>query len=134
MSLNEALEQGLRSVPGCQTVCYIDLPTGLILGSAALRPRPQEALDRIATAAAYLVESNGLSAISDQMRQSDAASVPNPAAVRQFFVHGPSTLRFFVQAKNEPEHVLCYVCDLSADPERVAQMAMENRQHVANEF
>lgn len=123
MSLKEALNRGLNDIPGCRTVCYVDMPSGLVLSSSSRRPRPQEVLDRIAVLAGKLFQSEGFAAVAD-----------GPDKARQFTVFGQENMQVFVQPQNDPEHVLCYVCDMDADPDLVAEQVKSHRALVAEVF
>ena len=126
MSLNEVLDSGLASIPGCRTLCYVDMPSGLVLGASSHRRRAQEVYDRVADLATKLFHSKGFAALSPD--------TDDAGAMRQFIVFGKADAKYFVQAGEDPDHVLCYICDLSAEPEQVSKAVVAHRQQVADVF
>ncbi|MFZ1727733.1 MAG: hypothetical protein WBO29_07035 [Albidovulum sp.] len=122
MSLKDALIAGLDTVPGCETICYVDMDSGLVLASHCHIRRPQEFYDRIASLATKLMQSPSLADPSGKV-DTDEKSI---------FVFGHDRTHVFVKAKTFPEHAICYMCASNADTDALSAAVMTNRETIAN--
>lgn len=128
MSLNDALEHGLKDVPGCRAVCYVDTTSGLVLATRAVKPYPQEVLDSFASITSQLVNSPALSSMRGQL--SDGESKDNDVCM----VFGQTGLNIFVRAPKYPEHALCYICNETTNPDEILAKVWQNQDNVAGAF
>lgn len=87
---------------GCRALAFADLSTKMILITDSDSNLRREALDALCGEAAVLFGTKGAPAFGDQ--QSNNASVTSPSAFRTF-----------VRAANEPNDVLCCICDPDLD-------------------
>lgn len=104
MTLKKVLHAGLDALPECRTIAYVDMPSGLVLASASLTPVRQEALDKLAVAAATLLESPALAGMG----------CGAPGGARPVAMIGRGKACLFLRALSFPEHALCYMCDETA--------------------
>lgn len=119
MSLDEMLDVGLHSIPGCESICYVDMPTRLVLASQSRKPRPQEVYDAIADSAVRMLRGAGVSAVG-----------PSDADARRVCLFGGVDVQVFVQPKAQAEHALCCVCDLGADLDAITGKIEELRENL----
>lgn len=103
MSLRDVIEGGLRSLPDCLSISYVDMPARLVLATASREPASQEVLDRYAAIAGRLFAGPGLAALSE-------AEAPDEAAVL-----GARHAYLFLRAARDPDHALCLVCRRDGD-------------------
>ncbi len=128
MSLKDALEAGLADLPDCQTVCYVDMPSGLVLGAASRSPVAQELLDRLALLAATLLDSPALAALRDRLGTGRNGATGVGASV---MVMGQGAMHVLVRSPSFPEHALCYICARTADPGVIERQVAAHRSLVA---
>ncbi len=123
MKLNDALADGLHAIPGCRSLCYIDMPSRLVLGAKSHRSQPQEFYDACARQAGLLFRGQGMAGLQSQARARSSVSI--------FTRTG---LRMFVRPGNDVDHALCYHMDLPDDADEIFAAVEENRAHVAAAF
>ena len=87
---------------GCRTIAFADLSTQMILVTDSGSNLPRESLDDLCAQAALMLGANGKPFLGTQ--QSSAAALANTGS-----------LRVFVRADQEPNDVLCCICDPSVD-------------------
>ena len=126
MSLKDALVEGLASIPECQTICYVDLTSGLVLASHAHTRRPQEFYDRIGALAAQLLLSPSINSMA-QTLTGDAGDLDG----RVIYVFGTDQVHAFVKSKLFPDHAICYMCAGTVDANDLPQPIMQNREAIA---
>ena len=127
MSLKDALVAGLDAVPECQTICYVDMSSGLVLASQGRSRRPQEFYDKIASLAASFLQSPTMAEMAKSM-----AIVTEPESSPCICLFGGDQTHVFVKAKSFPEHAICYMCSPTVNPDALSAAVMENREIVAN--
>ncbi len=125
MALSEALREGLETIPGCRSVCYVDMRAGLVLGAQSHKPCPQERYDRMADMAARLFSEGVLSLVEHA-----AETAPDT----EFTVCDPSGATVFVRGTEEPDHALCCQCDLPVDPPEISDAMRSLRRKVTHVF
>jgi hypothetical protein len=129
MSLKEALDSGLATVPGCRTICYVDMASGLVLGSASLARVRQEQFDRLAGAAGTLLHLPALSQLATRL---GGARIAADAGLAQLTIARADELIVLARSPAYPEHALCYVCDSDADPAEVDRGIAEHKNKLAD--
>ncbi|MCK0095854.1 hypothetical protein MWU60_09780 [Yoonia sp. F2084L] len=87
---------------GCRALAFADLSTKMILITDSDSNLRREALDALCGEATVLFGAKGKPALGE--RQSNAACVASPSAFRAF-----------VRAADEPNDVLCCICDPKVD-------------------
>jgi hypothetical protein len=122
MSLKDALIAGLDTVPGCETICYVDMASGLVLASHCYTRRPQEFYDKIASFATKLMQSPSLVGPSGKIEADEKC----------IFVLGHNRTHVFVKAMTFPEHAICYMCANSDDTDALSAAVTLNRETIAN--
>ena len=120
MFLSNALDQGLDLVPTCKALCLVDISAGLVLGKSSINSTPQEQFDKMADCAATLF-SDGLGLIRLSAK----------GELDQFSVYGQTGLQIYVRAPNEPDHVLCYQCDLTGNVTAIVRAVRSHTNNVA---
>lgn len=87
---------------GCRTIAFADLSTQMILVTDSSSTLPRETLDALCAQAALMLGANGKVFLGSH--QSSAAALANN-----------SGLRVFVRAGQEPNDVLCCICEPTVD-------------------
>ncbi len=87
---------------GCHTLAFADLSTQMILVTDSASNLPREALDALCADAALMLSANGKPVIGAHPSTAAAMATKN-------------ALRFFVRADQEPNDVLCCICEPTVD-------------------
>ena len=122
MSLKELLNREVQEVPDCRSACYVDMPAGLVLGSASTVPQPQEVFDALARRAALLLHAGGF------------AQTLTSRDVPPFFLYSAAQVEVFARSRHDPEQALCYICASVADAGAVAARIAEGDRRIAETF
>ena len=128
MPLKDALIAGLETVPQCETICYIDMDSGLVLASHSRQHRPQEFYDKTASLATRLMQSPSLADRFDKLDDNNKIDDDD----RNIFVFGQNRTHVFVKAKTFPNHAICYMCARSAETQTLSDAVAKNRETIAN--
>ena len=125
MSLKDALVAGLETVPDCEAVCYVDMSSGLVLGSHGRSRKPQEFYDRMGAFATRVLTNAALSNLAETHGGGTDGCV---------VIFGARNTHVFVKSKTFNDHALCYMCATTAEPDALTIGVIENRETVANAF
>lgn len=112
MSLRNALDSALETVPDCRAICYVDLSTGLVLASSLRIRLPQEHLDRVAQVGADLVD-----------------KCPDNSAIVTLFAR--NDLFAFTRLDGNADHMLCYDCGAHCDHDMITKAISQSRKQIA---
>ena len=119
MSLNEILDSSLKTIPGCESICYVDMLSCLVLASRSHMPRPQEIYDAIAQNAVLVLRGGGVSS----MGSPDATN-------RRIYLFSSLDVKVFLQPEAQEEHALCCEFNCDADIESATSALDELRQKI----
>lgn len=117
MSLQDALDAALESVPDCKVVGYIDISSGLVLRKAVDSPVAQEILDRIAAVASALWQGREFPGfVSEQLKLSEPSD-------GLFLLSAPRQTYLFAQSPKHDEHAICFRCGTDVEATELFQAA-----------
>ncbi|WP_171169612.1 hypothetical protein [Ruegeria sp. HKCCA0370] len=114
MSIQTALNSAIETIPDCIAAGYIDMETGMLLGSSVSDPDCADSLDVLAVAVANLFQGRGVAAFEALLRQAGSADEEN-AGFGEVAVFSKDRLNIFLRTKEYPDHVVCYICRNSAN-------------------
>ena len=114
MSIQTALNSAMETIPDCIAAGYIDMETGMLLGSSVSDPDCADSLDILAVAVANLFQGQGVAAFEALLRQAGSADEEN-AGFGEVAVFSKDKLNIFLRTKEYPDHVVCYICRNSAN-------------------
>lgn len=114
MSIQTALNSAMETIPDCIAAGYIDMETGMLLGSSVSDPDCADSLDVLAVAVANLFQGQGVAAFEALLRQAGSADEEN-AGFGEVAVFSKDRLNIFLRTKEYPDHVVCYICRNSAN-------------------
>ncbi|WP_171205133.1 hypothetical protein [Ruegeria sp. HKCCA0235A] len=114
MSIQTALNSAMETIPDCIAAGYIDMETGMLLGSSVSDPDCADSLDVLAVAVANLFQGRGVAAFEALLRQAGSADEEN-AGFGEVAVFSKDRLNIFLRTKEYPDHVVCYICRNSAN-------------------
>lgn len=115
MSLDNALAKAQQLVPECVAAGYVDMSTGMLLGSKTVDSHPQEVLDLVAAATADLFQGQSVTTIEKLFRKSRGQTEDGRHYFKEFIVFSDNLLHVFIRSKKKADQVLVFVCRGSAN-------------------
>ncbi|WP_109311066.1 MULTISPECIES: hypothetical protein [Ruegeria] len=114
MSIEAALKSAMETIPDCVAAGYVDMETGMLLGTSVRDQEDAEVLDSLALAVANLFQGGGVGAFEALLRKSGNADTENPG-FGEIAVFSKDRLNIFLRTQAYPDHVVCYICRNSAN-------------------
>ncbi|MTI00840.1 MULTISPECIES: hypothetical protein [Alphaproteobacteria] len=114
MTIEAALTTAMETIPDCIAAGYVDMETGMLLGTKTTEPESEEVLDTLAVAVANLFQGQGVKAFEKLLRAAGVQDSENPG-FGEIAVFSNDRLHIFLRTKEYPEHVVCYICRDSAN-------------------
>jgi hypothetical protein len=115
MSLDNAIQQALNSIPECVAGGYVDMSTGMLLGVKTIDSHPAEVLDLVAAATADLFQGPTVISIEKMFRKSRGQVESNSHYFQEIMVFSENLLHVFMRCKTYPDHAVCFVCRKSVN-------------------
>ena len=123
MSLDQALQATMSTVPECLASGYVDMDTGMLLGVQTVESQPQEVLDTLAAATADLFQGQSVTQIEKLFKKIRGQEKDEQHYFQEILVFSEHFLHVFMRTKKYPGHVVCFVCRRSANPGMVLTKA-----------
>lgn len=114
MTIEAALNTAMKTIPDCIAAGYLDMETGMLLGTNTLDLDSADVLDSLALAVANLFQGRGIKAFEDLLRAAGVEEVDNPG-FGEIAVFSNDRLNIFLRTREYPDHVVCYICRSSAN-------------------
>jgi hypothetical protein len=102
MSLDNAIQQALNSIPECVAGGYVDMSTGMLLGVKTVDSHPAEVLDLVAAATADLFQGPTVISIEKMFRKSRGQAESNSHYFQEIMVFSENLLHVFMRCKTYP--------------------------------
>lgn len=115
MSLDNAIQQAINSIPECVAGGYVDMSTGMLLGVKTIDSHPAEVLDLVAAATADLFQGPTVVAIEKLFRKSRGQAETGSHYFQEIMVFSENLLHVFMRSKKYPDHAVCFVCRKSVN-------------------
>ncbi|MFA4968602.1 MAG: hypothetical protein WC540_03155 [Sulfuritalea sp.] len=116
MSLDQALQKAVSSIPECVAGGFIDLASGMLLGVKTVDSHPNEVMDLLAAATADLFQGANVTTIEQIFKK--ARGIPATDQHHYFqeiIVNSDNLLHIFMRGKTNESLVACFVCRKSAN-------------------
>ncbi|MFY2825496.1 hypothetical protein [Ruegeria sp. MALMAid1280] len=114
MTIEAALNTAMETIPDCIAAGYVDMETGMLLGTNTQDQDSADVLDSLALAVANLFQGRGVKAFEELLREAGAEEVENPG-FGEIAVFSNDRLNIFLRTREYPDHVVCYICRSSAN-------------------
>jgi hypothetical protein len=115
MSLDNALQEMITSVPECVAAGYVDLPSGMILGIKTVDSHPTEVVDIIAAATADLFQGPNVITIEKLFKKARGVNDDGSHYFQEMIINSDNLIHIFLRARSNSEQVLCIVTRKSAN-------------------
>ncbi len=109
MSIELALSSAIETIPDCVAAGYVDMETGMLLGTSAEDSDSADALDHLALAVANLFQGRGVKGFEELLRTAQIDDVEHPG-FGEIAVFSDDRLHIFLRTQKYPDHVVCYIC------------------------
>lgn len=113
MSIEAALNSAVDTIPDCVAAGYVDMKTGMLLGTYLTEPQHSDTLDRLAIAVSNLFQGRGVRGFEDLLRSAGVDDSDQPG-FGEIAVFSGDYLNIFLRTQAYPDHVVCYICRASA--------------------
>ncbi|MGV6805107.1 MAG: hypothetical protein ACWA49_12945 [Ruegeria sp.] len=114
MSIEAALTDAMETIPDCIAAGYIDMETGMLLGTSTSDAAGSDVMDTLAIAVANLFQGRGIKAFEEMLQAAGLQEPENPG-FGEIAVFSNDRLHVFLRTRKYPEHVVCYICQDSAN-------------------
>ncbi len=114
MSIQASLTAAMETIPDCIAAGYVDMETGMLLGTNVSDPASADDLETFAIAVANLFQGRGVGAFEALLRQSGTEQADNPG-FGEIAVFSRDRLNIFLRTPDYPDHVVCYICRSSVN-------------------
>ncbi len=114
MSIQAALTSAMETIPDCIAAGYVDMETGMLLGTSVRDPDASQLLDTLALAVANLFQGRGVAAFEALLRAAGGETAETPG-FGEIAVFSGDRLIIFQRTRDHSEHVVCYICSNSAN-------------------
>ncbi|WP_254055632.1 hypothetical protein [Ruegeria sp. EL01] len=104
----------MDTIPDCIAGGYVDMETGMLLGTCLTDQDSANVLDALAVAVANLFQGRGVAAFETLLRQAGTEDAGNPG-FGEIAVFSQDRLNIFLRTQEYPDHVVCYICRHSAN-------------------
>jgi hypothetical protein len=114
MSLDKALNDGMKQIPECVAAGYVDLSTGMLLGVKTVDSHPSEVLEIVAAATSDMFQGANVTLIENMFKKARGVS-DGRHYFQEMVVLSENLLHLFARCKGNEDHVIVFVCRKSAN-------------------
>jgi hypothetical protein len=114
MSLDNALQTAVSSIPECLAAGYIDLSSGMLLGIRSVDSHPTEVVELLAAATTDLFQGPNVTLIEGMFKKARGLAADTRHYFQEILINSDNLIHVFIRGKNQ-EQVACFVCRKSAN-------------------
>ncbi len=114
MSLDNALQTAVSSIPECLAAGYIDLSSGMLLGIRSVDSHPTEVVELLAAATTDLFQGHNVTLIEGMFKKARGLQADTRHYFQEILINSDNLIHVFIRGKNQ-EQVACFVCRKSAN-------------------
>ena len=115
MSLDDAIQQSLSTIPECLAGGYVDLSSGMLLGIKTVDSHPQEVLEMLAAATADLFQGPNVVTIENMFKKARGLPLDDFHYFQEVIVNSENLIHIFMRSKANQDHVVTFVCRRTAN-------------------
>jgi len=115
MSLDKALNEGMKQIPECVAAGFVDLSTGMLLGVKTLDSHPAEVLEIVAAATSDMFQGANVTLIENMFKKARGTSADARHYFQEMVVNSENLLHLFLRCKGNEDLVAVFVCRKSAN-------------------
>lgn len=115
MSLKQAIQEAVASIPECLAAGYVDLSTGMLLDIKTVDSHPDEVMEVLAAATADLFQGPNVTLIESMFKKIRGVPDDGHHYFQEVIVNSDNLIHVFIRGKVNEEHVITFVCRKSAN-------------------
>ena len=115
MSVDNALNEAVASVPDCVAAGLVDLTTGMLLGIKTVDSHPSEVMDILAAATADMFQGSNVQMIESIFKKARGVENDGHHYFQEMIVNSDNLVHIFSRCKANEEHVVGVVCRKSVN-------------------
>lgn len=115
MSVDNALNETVASVPDCVAAGLVDLSTGMLLGIKTVDSHPSEVMDILAAATADMFQGSNVQMIEGIFKKARGVENDGHHYFQEMIVNSDNLVHIFSRCKSNEEHVVGVVCRKSVN-------------------
>jgi hypothetical protein len=113
--LEQVCAKVMTQVPECVACGYVDMTSGMLLGSKTVESHPREVLDLVSAATADLFQGTNVTTIEKLFKKSRGVRDDGAHYFHEILVTSENLLHVFIRAKKIQDHAGVFVCRKSAN-------------------
>jgi hypothetical protein len=114
-TLDDALAKAIATVPECLAAGYVDVGSGMLLGVKTVDSHPSEVMDLLAAATHDLFQGPNVTSIEQIFKKARGLADDGFHYFKEVIVNSENLIHVFIRSKADADHVICFVCRLSAN-------------------
>lgn len=115
MSLDAQLNEAIKNVPECMAAGYVDVGSGMLLGSKTVDSHPTEVIDILAAATADLFQGPNVIAIEDIFKKARGSKDSDAHYFQEMMIMSDNLLHVFMRGKTYEDHIIAFICRKSVN-------------------
>lgn len=115
MSMDDALQQAISSIPECLAAGFVDLTTGMLIGIKTVDSHPQEVMDFLAAATSDLFQGPNVVSIENAFKKARGKEKETQHYFNEIIVLSENLVHVFMRSKDNQDHVAGFVCRKSVN-------------------
>ena len=114
MSLDNALQKAVTTIPECVAAGYVDLSSGMLLGIKSVDSHPSQVIELLAAATSDLFQGPSVQAIEKLFRSARGVPENGQHYFQEIIVNSDNLIHVFLRGKKQ-EQVATFVCRKGAN-------------------
>ncbi|VAW61301.1 FIG00538327: hypothetical protein [hydrothermal vent metagenome] len=112
--LEQELQAAITNIPECVAAGYVDLSTGMLLAIRTVDSHPAEVLEMLAAATSDMFQGPNVVAIENMFKKARGVE-DTTHYFNEMIVNSDNLIHVFIRGKQNPEHVVGFICRKSAN-------------------
>lgn len=115
MSLDNAMQKAITSIPECVAGGFIDLSSGMLLAVKTVDSHPGEVMDLLAAATTDLFQGSNVQSIEHIFKKARGLPMDGHHYFQEIIVNSDNLVHIFLRGKTNESLVACFVCRRSTN-------------------
>lgn len=115
MSLDNAMQKAISSIPECVAGGFIDLSSGMLLSVKTVDSHPGEVMDLLAAATTDLFQGSNVQSIEHIFKKARGLPMDSHHYFQEIIVNSDNLVHLFLRGKTNEALVACFVCRRSTN-------------------
>ncbi|MGM0564921.1 MAG: hypothetical protein ACQES2_11365 [Pseudomonadota bacterium] len=112
---DDTIAKSIAAVPECLAAGFVDLDSGMLLGVKTVDSHPSEVLDLLAAATQDLFQGENVVTIENIFKKARGLEQDDYHYFKEVIVNSENLIHIFMRGKSNSQHVVTFVCRVSAN-------------------